>query len=165
MKNKLLLMIIICAFILLLVVILCVIIGPKKVKISELKHFTFSYTSGYAMNAYTRYELDYKDNKYEVKVKPYGVAEEAAQTVYVDEDFVKKLETVLDKYNVGSWNGFNKNDKNVLDGDSFSLNATFKDNTIISAHGYMSWPKNYREVREEIYNLFNELYTLDRVYE
>lgn len=161
MKNKYIIFIIIGIVIVGIIIFLCEILFKKKVEISEIKHMSFSYSQGYAMNAYIRYELDYKDDKYIAKIKPYGIPDEEASEVEVDKKTVKKIEEVLGKYEVGKWNGFHKTDKNVLDGDSFSMNVTFKDETSISASGYMRWPKNYGNVRDELDTIFMSLVDIE----
>jgi hypothetical protein len=158
MKNKIILLIVIGVVLLISIVVLCIIFGPKKVKISEIKSIHFSYSNGYSAYAYTMYDLDYKDGKYIASIKPDGIPENEAREINVDEEFVKKIENILSKYNVGSWDGFRESDKYVLDGDSFSLSVHFVDKTDISASGYMRWPKNYSNVREELDNLFMGLY-------
>ena len=62
----------------------------------------------------------------------------------------------MTKYNVNKWDGFNKSDKNVLDGNSFSFSYSNTDNKSIEAHGYMKWPNNYREFRDEIKALYEK---------
>ena len=109
------------------------------------------------MNAYTRYEINKKDGKYIATIKQYGKSDEEAQKVEVSENKVKELESILNKYNVIKWNGFNQNDKNVLDGDSFSLSIHMEDDKDISASGYMKWPDNYKNVREELNSFFEDL--------
>ena len=37
------------------------------------------------------------------------------------------------------------------------MTITEKDETHISAHGYMMWPENYREVKQELDELFKNI--------
>lgn len=133
--------------------------SSKKIKsIKNIKNFSFSYSNGYAMYAYTNYELKYKNNTYTVSIKPNGISDDEKYDVNIDSSFAKKVEDVLNKYNVVRWNGFNKSDQNVLDGDSFSMNIKYNDNDHVSANGYMMWPENYTNVKSELDNLFMEIY-------
>ena len=134
------------------------IIFRKKVEIKDIKYMHFSYSVGYAMYSNVNYDLEYKNSKYIAKIKPEGIADEDAKEVEVDEKIVIKLEEILKKYDVKSWDGFDKVDKYVLDGNSFSFSLRLKDESSISASGYMKWPKNYREVRKELDDLFMNLY-------
>lgn len=128
----------------------------EKIVIENTKSFSMFYTMGYAINSDIRYNYELKDNEYHVYVKPYGIDDEERTEVVVNNDFIKRIEEVLNKYEVYKWDGFHKNDPGVLDGDSFSISITMDDKEI-SASGYMMYPEHYREVREELDNIFNEL--------
>ena len=131
-------------------------LSPKK-EIVDIKYFSFGTVDGMAIYDGVHYSIDYKDNKYMATIQKNGVSEEDAKVVEISKSEVKKLEDILNKYEVGKWDGFHKIDKNVLDGHSFSLSLrTFDDNSI-SASGYMRWPKNYREVRDSLNKFFEKL--------
>lgn len=132
----------------------------KLSKIEDIKNFSFTYSQGYAMNSYTRYNIqqDKESNTYTATVKPYGIAEEDAKTFKLSKDKIKELEDILNKYNVSKWNGFNKSDSGVLDGDSFSLSIAMENGESIRASGYMMWPENYRNVRDELKVLFDNIF-------
>lgn len=132
--------------------------NTKKINIEKIKSFHFSYTSGYEMYSYTNYDLKCEGHNCKAIVKPNGVSEDDKYETEVDSNFVKEIEDVLNKYNVAKWNGFNKSDKDVLDGDSFSMSIRYGDDGYISASGYMMWPDNYSNVRSEISSIFIGLY-------
>jgi hypothetical protein len=67
-----------------------------------------------------------------------------------------EIEKKLNEYHVSRWNGFNKNNKYVLDGDSFSFTLKYNEKDEVSAHGYMMWPNNYSEVKGYLINTFGE---------
>lgn len=125
--------------------------------ISEIKSFYFTYTKGYAKDAYIIYRIDKRDGKYSAEIKPYGKSEEETKKVEISNESVKKLEDILNKYKVYSWNGFHKTNKNVLDGDSFSCSISTGNGDSISASGYMNWPDNYRNVVSELDEFFDGL--------
>ena len=125
----------------------------EEVKIGSIKNFHYFYTKGYAMNADVFYDLEC-DKECIATIKKYGESQEDAIKKTVDSDFVKQVEEILEKYEVGQWNNFHKTDKNVLDGDSFSMSITFQDDTSISASGYMRYPNNYSSVKNELDDLF-----------
>ena len=137
--------------------------NKKEITISNIKYFHFSYSVGYAMNAYVIYELNYKDDKYIISIKPNGISDEEKKEVEVDNSFIQKLEEILKKYHVEKWNGFNKHDKNVLDGDSVSLNIRMENNDYLSASGYMKWPNNYGNVRGELDTIFMNIYNQNKL--
>ena len=137
---------------------------PKEedIDITKIKSFYMTYTNGYAMNSYTRYKLKIEDDKYIAEIKPYGIPEEELLEIEVDKSIMDKIVEVLKKYEVRKWNGFDKTDKDVLDGDSFSLSVGLEDNKSISASGYMMWPNNYRNVENEISTIFMEIYNNEK---
>ena len=139
----------------------------KTKELESIKVMHFSYSSGYSAYSYTRYEIQKKDDGYYLDIKPYGVPEEEIQTVKVEKRTIKKILKVLNEYKVIKWDGFNKSNKYVLDGDSFPFNLITEDGINISASGYMRWPENYKEVRSELYEILNPLYEYkeNRVYE
>ena len=153
--------------ILLIVLVIIIVVGiillnkKKKENIKKepltIKHLYFYYSNGYSKDAYTTYRVDYKDDKYIAVIKPYEVPSEEEITIELDNDTINKLIDVLTKYEVVSWNKFDKHDKNVLDGDSFTFNLITKEDKEISARGYMRFPKNYRDVCSELEKIFKEI--------
>ena len=129
---------------------------------SNIKSFYISYSNGYMMNAYTRYQLALESDKYIAKIKPYGVAEEDILEIEVEKELMENISEVLKKYEVNKWNGFNKTDKGVLDGDSFSFSVTLINDQSIEASGYMRWPEHYRDVVNEISPLFMSIYNKEK---
>ena len=126
----------------------------------------FTYTSGYMMNAYTRYELEKREDGYYAKIKPNGIPEEETQEVKVSDSDIEKIIQALNDNKVIKWNNFRESDKYVLDGDSFSFSLTTEEGIDISASGYMRWPKNYGEVKSTLVEIFDAYYKYDvRVYE
>lgn len=119
----------------------------------DTTRFRLFFTQGYMMNADTEYSYEYKDEKYIMTIKPYLVDKEDESSFEVDKSVIEELENIFNKYEVYKWNNFDKSDKDVLDGDSFSFSLEMNDKDI-SAHGYMKWPENYRNVREEVGAIF-----------
>lgn len=126
----------------------------KKEDIKDIKSIEFRYTNGYMINSDTYYKLECNDNCV-LQIKRYGSSNK--EEYNVDNCVLKDIEKILNKYNVSSWDGFNKSDKNVLDGDSFSMNITYDNNKSIYSSGYMMYPNNYKYVKEELETLFNSL--------
>lgn len=125
----------------------------NRVEIGEFKYFHFSYSNGYEKDSNISYDVECKD-KCIATIKPYGVSEEDATIVELDDETVNEIISVLKKYEVEKWNGFSKHDKYVLDGDSFSLNVRMKNDDYLSASGYMMWPNNYGKVCGELDSIF-----------
>ena len=131
----------------------------KEVEIKDVYSFYLSYSRGYAMNSNIRYELDFnkETNEYIAKIKPYEIPEEDKKEIVVDKNKMLELEDILKKHHVGKWNGFDKTDQGVLDGDSFSL-SIMMDNDRINASGYMMWPEGYRDFIADIDEFFMNIY-------
>lgn len=148
--------------VLLIIVIIIVLLllklkhNSKAVNISNIENLDFYYTQGYMANSDVRYELECKE-KCVLIYKPHGVPYENAGKYNVSNDTILKLESLLNKYKVYKWNGFHGNDKNVLDGDSFSFYVTMKNGERIESSGYMCWPKNYGEVRAGLETIFGKV--------
>ena len=122
-------------------------------KITNIKKFELSYSKGYAMEANTIYTINCTKGCV-ATIKHTGSSE--VKTVEINEDTVKAIEDLLNDYKVGSWDGFNKSNKHVLDGNSFHMYIT-TEKTHISASGYEYWPKNYKVVRERLDSIFSDI--------
>ena len=131
----------------------------KSYTFTNITQLSFRYTKGYAMYADVEYTLRSNDNVYTVTIKPHGVADENADTFIVDEAFVNEITQLLSTYKVEKWNNYRKSDLHVLDGDSFDFHIINEKGESLSALGYEKWPKNYREVKEGLDNLFMSLYS------
>lgn len=144
--------------IILLIIIFVVIFFLNKDKISnisEINTFNYSYSVGNYYEARVEYNLVCND-KCILSFKDKGISIDDANEYVVDKKIVDELSYILNKYKVGYWNGFNKSDKRVMDGGSFSLYLKMNNNKSVSARGYMKWPKNYSNVKEELIILFSK---------
>ena len=160
MKNKWIAIVILVVLFITLISVVIYYLTRKKVVLTKdnLKHIHFSYSTGNMMYANVSYDIDLKDGKYIATIKPDRVSEEASKKIELDKKTIEKLVNELNKYNITSWNGFKKSDKNVLDGNSFSFSIQTKDDNWVEASGYMMWPKNYDKVRNEFDSILGDLY-------
>lgn len=129
--------------------------GPSF-EIKQLSYFSFSYTSGYSAYSSANYSLTLENGVYTASIKPLNEPDENERRFTVDHAFAERLAELLRTNGVESWNGFNKSNKHVMDGNSFSLTLKNLDGEVLSALGYMSWPKNYSETKAAIIELFSE---------
>ena len=67
---------------------------------------------------------------------------------------MNKLISILNKYKVYNWAGFNESDDNITDGGGFTIYIK-TDTDTIEATGYMKYPKNYDKFKKEIEKLFD----------
>lgn len=82
----------------------------------------------------------------------------------IEDDVLDQLGELMGTYHVDRWDGFDKNNKHVMDGSSFTLSVTLADGSTISAHGSNAFPDNYSEVSDAIrtmYETFTEQYALN----
>ena len=140
-----------------LTLLLCLTGCGKQAELRDLTYLHFSYSTGNAVNAYVTYGLTEENGAFTATVKPEGVPDEEAAAFPVDAAFVQDAEALLRKYGVGGWDGYDKSNNRVLDGNSFSLSVKTADGRRVGAHGYMSWPRHYAEVRAGLDGLFSAL--------
>lgn len=74
--------------------------------------------------------------------------------VDLNDEIMDQLETIVHEHQMHDWDGFNKTDSNVMDGEGFSLYIDFMDNTRIAAHGSNVFPEGYDDAE----GLFNDLF-------
>lgn len=148
---------------LILIVVVVMVMFKKNGKvnsfeITDIKRFSYSYSTGYMVNSRVRYEIDYKDDKYIATILPDGIEDEDKLQIEIQQDEINKIIAVFNKYDVSKWDGFNKDDKDVLDGNNFSFYLRMQDDKTIEASGYMKWPDNYGKVESELNSIFMEIY-------
>ena len=120
--------------------------GGRK-EITGIKSFDFSVRENNTIHGDVNYVVKKTDNGYTALVKPVNTDPAECPEFPIDEGKVDELIRILNEYEVYKWDGFDKVDKNVLDGRSFTLSIWINDEDNISAHGYMKYPGNYKEVR------------------
>lgn len=128
----------------------------KKVDIVNITKLHLSYSTSTMMYGNVIYEIEYKDNKYNLHIKPNMIPDEEAIDTEISKEDMQKIEEILNKYKVYKWDGFQKSDKYVLDGNSFSFWVYFDEDKDIHASGYMMYPDNYGNVESELKNIFKK---------
>ena len=123
-----------------------------------IRFLSFSYTVNTACYGDVYYDLKRENEQYTVQICPDGVPSEKAFRCQADAHFAEEIAALLRQYKVSQWNGFHKVNKRILDGRSFTLAVHFENGKEIHAHGYMRYPKNYREFRDAIDACFMRLY-------
>lgn len=130
----------------------------KEIEITDIKSLHLGYSTGTMIYSNVSYDLKLEDDKYIGEIKPNNVSDEEKINVEMKNEDIEKIIKLLKDNHVGRWDGFNKSDQYVLDGNSFSFNVYFTNNTSISASGYMMYPDNYRKVEKELDNIFMSYY-------
>ena len=68
----------------------------------------------------------------------------------------QRIMEIISKYDVLSWDGFDKDNRWVLDGEDFTFKLVLSDGTDVYATGSNKFPENYREVFSELEALFED---------
>lgn len=75
----------------------------------------------------------------------------------VNEEILDKAKDILEKYDMGKWNGYSGHNPMVLDGSSFSLLVRFTDGSSLSAHGNNNFPDHYSRAKSEFDGLTSDV--------
>lgn len=128
-----------------------------KISADEIKKFHFSYSVGTYQYARYSYDLHFEKGVYTASILGPGQPDKDAAVLTAGNDFAGKLADLYNEQKLILWDGFRKNNKLVLDGNSFSLSVILTDLSDVSAHGYMRYPHNYGKVCGSIEGLFGSL--------
>ena len=118
--------------------------------VSDIVLLDLIYQYGNYMNAFVHYRVLKDEDGYSAVLKLRDKSEDESVRFPVTHDKEVEIEDMLNRYKAGKWNGFNRSDKYVLDGRSFSFQVKMADGSEVYAHGYAAFPRNFREVREEL---------------
>ena len=119
----------------------------KVIQYHSLKYLSFGYSTSTMYLGAVSYHIELKDGKYIATIQLEGVEEEDAKKVTLTDSDIEKVMNIINQ----------KSDPYVLDGNSFSFYMTTQEGESVSASGYMMWPKNYHEVRDEFDSFFQSL--------
>ena len=155
MKAKYILLVILIIIIIILFIVGISIYKKKSIYIKNIKSFTYSGNRGNMINANYSYIIKLNDGKYIASIKKWG--EEKPIDLEISKEKLEELESILRKYKVNRWNGFEKNNKYVLDGDGFYLGIALTTGEDINASGYMMYPNNYAKVSADLDKFFLDL--------
>lgn len=133
-------------------------IGFNRAELAPFVSFSFSESNTMLVNGIFSCTVYTEADKTFADIRLEGMSEEEAVTVEPDFPLMDALYAIAEKYELGKWNGFSKNNKNVLDGSSFHLSIQMENGESIHANGYMSWPDNYGAAMSEVQALCEALY-------
>ena len=130
----------------------------QRVKIHDIRSFSFIYTCGSFAFAERCYRLTVKEDIYVASFKDVGIPDTEMRNVHVGKDFARRLEEMLNRYKVTQWDRFDKANRHVLDGNSFSLEIYDENGSSVSARGYEKTPRKFEAVKKDIEALFSEVF-------
>lgn len=125
--------------------------GSKTVNNSKLIGFNYSFSAAPRGDNYS-IEIENNIFKYESIFLRDGNKE-----IKIDSKLLDDLKDLYLKYDVYKWDGFNKYPKNVLDGKSFTIKFKFEDGKSCYASGANAFPKNYKEFKDDMDELFKPI--------
>lgn len=132
---------------------------PEKKEIGqmespEITSFSFSH-SGMSTDLCYSYSVTQKTDGVQLYAE-LNAGRSVVDTV-IDESVLEELGKIAQKYHLSKWNGFQKTNNMVLDGENFSLSITLADGSSISASGNNAFPDDYADASSEIQTLFSGL--------
>ena len=130
--------------------------GPKtneqKQEVKDIRSFEYHYNGSIGANSYQN-TVTCTDEGITLSIEEMPFPEYGTLSCKVDSAFLHALEALCTESGVAGWNGFNRSNPDVCDGDGFSLYITYEDGKTISAHGSNSFPSGYRDFRDGLREL------------
>ena len=117
--------------------------------VNGIKKFTYSFSDGWTMSGHSSYEITCSDKC----IGNFNLGGKEYKQVTIDEEKMDELVKIINENNVPAWNGFDQR-MDVTDGSSFTLEIKTNKNDTIKAHGYMKYPRKYKEFKKEVVELF-----------
>lgn len=116
----------------------------------------FSYrTSGMSAEEIRAYGVRTEGGRCLADIELYCCLEYA--DVPLEDEEVRRLERLIADFGLWDWNGFSVSNPDVLDGESFSLSASFADGREIKAWGSNSFPAGYFDAAQAIEEFFADV--------
>ena len=121
---------------------------------SDITFFQFS--QDYGLGGYCVYIIKIEDNKVIYSKEAVGMETDSIEKE-IDKKALEDIQKIINDKEIYKWNGFDRYDKDVLDGSGFSLIVNYSNGERISANGYMKYPTNYREGADALLEYLNKL--------
>ena len=119
--------------------------GCSKEINSDITSFNFGCDFG--LGGYYHYQIRVEDDKVIFTKEAIGMTTENIEKEITKKD-LEEIQKIINEQEIYKWNGFDKTDKNVLDGSGFNLSVNYSNGENIEAHGYMRYPKNFKEASD-----------------
>jgi len=121
---------------------------------APMNSFSFSHSG---MNIGLIYTLSAAETETGWQAELSLLASEQEYILDMTESDVATLTELVQKHGLNRWNGFDKVDKNALDGYDFELCISYADGQKIYASGSNTFPKGYDAAHREILEFFGVL--------
>ena len=125
----------------------CSPVGTDQEDLGTLEDFTLGYGSTWGIQVFHVYKVQppgSAQDQYEVRFTAQGYyGDDTAVDTMVDPGVLSDLESLIDTYEIATWDGFDESNEDIEDGFDFTLEAVFT-NATINAHGYEEFPPGAR---------------------
>ena len=130
----------------------------KKAKDNEsgIQSFIYRYNNSFGASSYN-WNVTEKDGKVTFTYDSMQHEEFGEMKLECDKEILDKLYGVYKDIRIAEWDGYDKHNPNVLDGDGFSLKIVFNDGADLSAHGSNACPARYGDFKSAIYEVLAPL--------
>lgn len=136
-------------------------LGKKAVvNQSDIVYFSYVYSNAFGDGSYS-YKIDTEENPKVFFFQENIYSNQKPITYDMDDSVLTALKDIYLDCDIATWNGFNKTNINVLDGDGFSLNIIFADGEHLTASGSNCAPEGYRNFKAQLDNVFAPLIKLE----
>ena len=144
-----------------ILLIIMIVIGSLFVigqKPKEGRVILFKYSvSGSRAGWREYYEIVQQDDKLILKTNKEGSYScDVFNEVEIGKEVLSELTDYINEQHIYKWDGYEKFDKNVLDGNSWSLYIKYDSGNTISASGYMKHPKDFHQKMTGMIEIINK---------
>ena len=137
---------------------LALLFGPGLREFStdaEMVRFRFQHSGMHPASFYC-YVAEQTEAGWQMVISLIGLDEEYVFPM-AQED-VDRLDAMVHRCGLWEWNGFEKYDLDVCDGEDFQLSIEYADGKCMEARGSNAFPQGYDAAADEINAYFEELY-------
>lgn len=122
---------------------------------SDISGFSYNYGGSIGGDSYS-YKVKQEEGKYYFCYETQEHEEYGTLEMELQPEVVSQLKQIYLDQKIYEWEGFNKVNMNVLDGDGFFLKFSFADGKSMDAHGSNAYPSGYRDFVTAMEDLFDE---------
>ena len=123
---------------------------------SGISAFEYHYNGSIGANSYS-YKVEEKDGKVMFTYEAMQHGEFGDMILECEPEILDRLYKVYKEQRLAEWDGYDKYNPQVLDGDGFSVNIKFKDGGSMSASGSNAFPVRYADFKSDMYEILKPL--------
>ena len=113
--------------------------------LSSARILSISYEYGSYFGGYWEFDLSLDDGQVLFYAQGSNGIDLEIDGRIVPDSVFDELQNIITDNDIILWNGFSKQDTDILDGYGFALNIDYENGTKLSASGYMMEPGNYEQ--------------------